>query len=73
MKRKEKISIIEHNYRELEAAKKNIAKEVVYALDVFNGKLSLTDVMNTDIPFLEKLKECEIEAIERSKNITSGQ
>lgn len=68
MKRKEKIATIERHYRELEAAKKAVAKEVVFTLDLFDGKLSLADVMNTEIPFLDKLKECKMEALELNKN-----
>jgi hypothetical protein len=56
---------------ELEAAKKNVGREVVYVLDLFDGKLSLNDVLNTDIPFLNTLKKCKEEAIDRSRQKNS--
>lgn len=64
------MAIRERHYRELEAAKKRVASEIVYILDLFDGKISLSDAMNTEIPFLDKLKECRIEAIDRSKQLT---
>ena len=36
-------------------------------LDLFDGKLSLTDILQTEIPFLESLKEAKYRAIEKSK------
>lgn len=62
------MNTIDRHFRELEAAKFNVAKDIVYTLDLFDGKLSLTDVMNTPLPFLDKLKDAKYAANEKHKS-----
>lgn len=45
-------------------ARKVKADNVVYMLELFGGKLSLTDVLDTEIPLLNQLREAKLRLIE---------
>jgi hypothetical protein len=44
----------------LESIKDERALDIVYTLDLFDGKLSLGEIMNIDIPFLNRLRRAKI-------------
>lgn len=62
--RREKIKIINENFDALEKAKESVADELVYLLDLFDGKLSLSDILNYEIPLLEALKQAKTRSIQ---------
>ena len=45
----------------------------MYYLDLFEGRLSLTDILNTEIPLLESLREAKYRAIDRAKQQQANQ
>jgi len=42
--------------------------EIVYLLDLFEGKLSLSEVLNTEIPLLTLLKKAKVRLNEDIRN-----
>lgn len=41
--------------------------EIIYLLEVFEGKVSLTDILNYSIPFINSLKHSKIELREAAR------
>ena len=54
-------------YKEFLTVKSNKCKEIVSMLDTFQGQLSLQDVLNYEIPFLNDLKEQRLKMMPQSK------
>ena len=54
-------------YKEFLKAKDDRCKEIVYMLDAFQGQLSLQDVLNYELPFLNDLKTQRIKMGASSK------
>jgi len=48
-----------------ETAKNDRFDEIVGLLDLFDGKLTLDDLLGQDIPVLNKLKEAKLRSIDR--------
>lgn len=55
--KQKKVKQINDNFTRLEAEKNSRVFDIVVMLEQFDGKLSLSDILNTDIPLLVKLKE----------------
>lgn len=51
---------------EYRAIKKDKIKEIVLLLDLFDGKLSLADILNTDISLLNQLRDAKLEIIDQT-------
>jgi hypothetical protein len=51
---------IQENFVKLEEIKQMKADELVGMLDLFDGKLTLGDLLNYDIPLLEMLKRSKL-------------
>jgi hypothetical protein len=58
--RKEKLRRIEGNFLRLEQIKAEKAEEVVYLLDLFDGKITINELLNMEIPYLNQLKNAKI-------------
>jgi hypothetical protein len=59
---------MEENYFKLEAIKDQKAMEIVYLLDIFEGKVSLGEILNTEIPLLNHLKKAKIKLNDDIRN-----
>lgn len=46
-----------------EKLKKEKSQELVTLLDLFDGKITLTELLNTDIPLIQQLRDAKIELI----------
>ena len=46
-----------------EKLKKEKSQELVMLLDLFDGKITLTELLNTDIPLIQQLRDAKIELI----------
>jgi len=57
---REKYEQKELNFEALEAAKAEKAEEIVYLLDLFDGKLSLSEILNVEVPLLNQLKIAKV-------------
>ena len=44
----------------LEQVKAERAEEVVYLLDLFDGKITVNELLNMDIPYLNQLKDAKM-------------
>ena len=53
--RQAKLKIQARNLKEFERVKEEKMDEIVVLLDKFKGQLSLTDILNQDIPLLNEL------------------
>ena len=53
----EKLREINEKFLKLEARKDENALELAYMLDLFDGKLTLTELLNLEIPLLDRLKK----------------
>lgn len=51
---------MEANFIQLEQVKAQKAEEIVYLLDIFDGKMTVNELLNLDIPFLNQLKSAKI-------------
>jgi hypothetical protein len=58
--RNAKLRKIESNFVKLEQLKAEKAEEVVYLLDLFDGKMTINELLNMDIPYLNQLKNAKI-------------
>ena len=65
--RAKKIKRINDNYKELKQLQKEKANEIVDLLDLFNGNLSLSDILNQDIPLINSLRDEKINRINKGK------
>jgi hypothetical protein len=54
------LRIIEENFLKLESLKNERAEEVVYLLDLFDGKITINELLNLDISYLNQLKNAKI-------------
>ena len=52
---------IEYNFIELNNLKSKLATEIVYLLELFGGKLSLTDILQTELPLLAAMRDAKIQ------------
>ena len=57
-----------HSQNEIEIARKAKADNAVYMLELFGGKLSLTDVLDTDLPLLNQLHDAKVRLLESINN-----
>jgi hypothetical protein len=55
-----KLRMMEANFLRLEQIKADRAEEVVYLLDLFDGKVTVNELLNMDIPYLNQLKNAKI-------------
>jgi hypothetical protein len=55
--RSKKIRVQNENFDGLEKAKTDEITEINYLLDLFEGRISLSEIMNMDIPVLNKMRE----------------
>lgn len=46
----------EQNFKKLEEVKLNKSKEIVHLLNVFGGKVSLTEILTLDVPLLRSME-----------------
>jgi len=51
---------MEENFLKLESVKNEKAEEIVYILDLFDGKITINELLNLDIPYLNQLKNAKI-------------
>jgi hypothetical protein len=51
---------IESNFVKLEQVKAQRAEEVMYLLDLFDGKMTINELLNLDMPYLNQLKNAKI-------------
>jgi hypothetical protein len=51
---------MEFNFIRLEQVKADKAEEVVYLLDLFDGKITINELLNMEIPYLNQLKNAKI-------------
>ena len=58
MKKKRELAI--SNAKALREVKNGKFDDIVATLELFNGQLSLNDVLNQDIPILNELKEAKM-------------
>jgi uncharacterized protein YfkK (UPF0435 family) len=58
--RRMKLKIIEGSFLKLEELKTQKAEELMYLLDVFDGKITINELLNLDIPFLNQLRDAKI-------------
>ena len=58
MKKKRELAI--NNAKALREVKNGKFDDIVATLELFNGQLSLNDVLNQDIPILNELKEAKM-------------
>lgn len=65
--RQQKLEKINDNFTKLEAEKNSRMFDIVVTLEQFDGKLSLSDILNTDIPLLTKLKEQKERLVDMQK------
>jgi hypothetical protein len=55
-----KLRAMESNFIRLEQVKSEKAEEIVYILDLFDGKITVNEMLNMDIPYLNQLKNAKI-------------
>jgi hypothetical protein len=55
-----KLRMMESNFIRLEQVKAEKAEEIVYILDLFDGKITINEMLNMDIPYLNQLKNAKI-------------
>jgi hypothetical protein len=55
----EKMNRIEENFLRLQSVTDEKILEIVYILDLFDGKLSLSEILNLEIPLLNHLKKAK--------------
>jgi hypothetical protein len=51
---------MEGNFLRLEEIKAQKAEEIMYLLDIFDGKMTINELLNLDIPFLTQLKNAKM-------------
>jgi hypothetical protein len=51
---------MEGNFLKLEEIKAQKAEEIMYLLDIFDGKMTVNELLNLDIPFLNQLKNAKM-------------
>jgi hypothetical protein len=51
---------MEANFIKLEQVKAEKAEEVVYLLDLFDGKMTVNELLNMDMPYLSQLKNAKM-------------
>jgi hypothetical protein len=51
---------MEGNFLKLEELKAQKAEEIIYLLDIFDGKITINELLNLDIPFLTQLKNAKM-------------
>lgn len=54
------MKFIESNFVKLEQVKAQRAEEVMYLLDLFDGKMTINELLNLDMPYLNQLKNAKI-------------
>jgi hypothetical protein len=59
---------IQENFSQLEKIKELKSDEIVFLLDLFNGSLSLNEILNQDISLLNSLKKSKIKMNNDMKN-----
>lgn len=55
----EKLNKVEENFLRLQSTIDEKMLEVVYMLDLFDGKLSLSEILNLEIPLLNHLRKAK--------------
>ena len=58
--RKEKYAKIQNNYDTLKEVQNNKIEEILDDLELFNGKISLNDILNQEIPIINALRNAKI-------------
>lgn len=59
---------IQQNFNDLKDARKMKLDEIIDTIDVFNGAISLNDILNQDIPIIDALKNEKVSRLqERQK------
>lgn len=58
--RSAKLKRMESNFLRLEQVKAEKAEEVVYLLDLFDGKVTINELLNMDISYLNRLKNAKM-------------
>jgi hypothetical protein len=58
--RRMKLKVVEGSFLKLEELKAQKAEEIMYLLDIFDGKITINELLNLDIPFLSQLKDAKI-------------
>jgi hypothetical protein len=58
--RRMKLKIIEGSFLKLEELKAQKSEEIMYLLDIFDGKITINELLNLDIPFLNQLRDAKI-------------
>jgi hypothetical protein len=51
---------MESNFLRLEQVKAEKAEEVVYLLDLFDGKITVNELLNMEISYLNRLKNAKM-------------
>ena len=59
--RKLKHSVLIQNKKKMHKELMNKGREINFLLDLFNGKLTLEDILDNDIPLLRVLRDTRIE------------
>jgi hypothetical protein len=59
-RRTEKLRRIEENFLRLEKVKAEKAEEVVYLLDLFEGKITVNELINMEMPYLNQLRNAKM-------------
>ena len=60
-------------FMELESIKEDKVLEITYLLDLFAGQLTLSDIMNTEIPLLNEMINAKRKIIQAQKENTPTQ
>jgi len=55
-----KLKVIEGNFLRLEETKAQKAEEIMYLLDMFDGKITINELLNLEVPFLNQLRDAKI-------------